>query len=95
MHMVALGNAASSTDDPGTRIRKSTVHVRLMENSLAAHIRLEINGVPVEVKVKNDLGSPKTAVEIAKELRDQPDTLLIIGSVRTQETCLLYTSRCV
>jgi hypothetical protein len=36
MHMVALGNAASSTDDPGTRIRKSTVHVRLMENSLAA-----------------------------------------------------------
>jgi len=53
---------------------------------LAAHIRLEINGVPVEVKVKNDLGSPKTAVEIAKELRDQPDTLLIIGSVRTQET---------
>jgi len=36
MHMVALGNAASSTDDPGTRVRKSTVHVRLMENSLAA-----------------------------------------------------------
>ena len=34
MHMVALGNAASSTDD--ARIRKSTVHVRLMENSLAA-----------------------------------------------------------
>ena len=36
MHMVALGNAASSTDDPGTRVRKSTVHLRLMENSLAA-----------------------------------------------------------
>jgi len=36
MHMVALGNAASSTDDPGTKVRKSTVHLRLMENSLAA-----------------------------------------------------------
>jgi outer membrane protein OmpA-like peptidoglycan-associated protein len=36
MHMVALGNAASSTDDPAARVRKSTVHVRLMENSLAA-----------------------------------------------------------
>jgi outer membrane protein OmpA-like peptidoglycan-associated protein len=36
MHMVALGNAASSTEDPAGRVRKSTVHVRLMENSLAA-----------------------------------------------------------
>ena len=36
MHMVALGNAVSSTDDAASRIRKSTVHVRLMENSLAA-----------------------------------------------------------
>jgi outer membrane protein OmpA-like peptidoglycan-associated protein len=36
MHMVALGNAVSSTDDSADRIRKSTVHVRLMENSLAA-----------------------------------------------------------
>jgi len=36
MHMVALGNAASTTDDSAGRIRKSTVHVRLMENSLAA-----------------------------------------------------------
>jgi outer membrane protein OmpA-like peptidoglycan-associated protein len=37
MHMVALGNAASSSNDqPAERIRKSTVHVRLMENSLAA-----------------------------------------------------------
>jgi len=35
LHMVALGNAESSNDDSG-RIRKSTVHVRLMENSLAA-----------------------------------------------------------
>jgi outer membrane protein OmpA-like peptidoglycan-associated protein len=35
LHMVALGNAESSTDDSG-RVRKSTVHVRLMENSLAA-----------------------------------------------------------
>jgi outer membrane protein OmpA-like peptidoglycan-associated protein len=36
LHMVALGNAPSSTEDPAARIRKSTVHVRLMENSLAA-----------------------------------------------------------
>jgi outer membrane protein OmpA-like peptidoglycan-associated protein len=36
MHMVALGNAAPSTDDTAARVRKSTVHVRLMENSLAA-----------------------------------------------------------
>jgi outer membrane protein OmpA-like peptidoglycan-associated protein len=36
MHMVALGNAATSNDDSAARIRKSTVHVRLMENSLAA-----------------------------------------------------------
>jgi outer membrane protein OmpA-like peptidoglycan-associated protein len=36
LHMVALGNAPSSTEDPGARVRKSTVHVRLMENSLAA-----------------------------------------------------------
>jgi outer membrane protein OmpA-like peptidoglycan-associated protein len=36
MHMVALGNAVSSTTDTAGPVRKSTVHVRLMENSLAA-----------------------------------------------------------
>jgi outer membrane protein OmpA-like peptidoglycan-associated protein len=40
MHAVALGNAQvatnSSADEPASPVRKSSVHVRLMENSLAA-----------------------------------------------------------
>jgi outer membrane protein OmpA-like peptidoglycan-associated protein len=40
MHAVALGNAQvatnSSADEPAAPVRKSSVHVRLMENSLAA-----------------------------------------------------------
>src|ERR1700679_3914823 len=35
MHAVALGNARSNDDD-ATPVRTSTVHIRLMENSLAA-----------------------------------------------------------
>jgi outer membrane protein OmpA-like peptidoglycan-associated protein len=41
LHAVALGNAQvasnnANTDEAATRVRKSSVHVRLMENSLAA-----------------------------------------------------------
>jgi outer membrane protein OmpA-like peptidoglycan-associated protein len=40
MHAVAMGNAQVATntgaDEPAARVRKSSVHVRLMENSLAA-----------------------------------------------------------
>jgi outer membrane protein OmpA-like peptidoglycan-associated protein len=53
MHMVALGNAASSTDDSGTRIRKSTVHVRLMENSLAAQ------GAPLPQSGSSSIGAER------------------------------------
>jgi outer membrane protein OmpA-like peptidoglycan-associated protein len=52
MHMVALGNAVTSTDDPAERVRKSTVHLRLMENSLAAQ------GSPLPQS-----GSPSTGAE--------------------------------
>jgi len=36
MHAVALGNAHGQTDDDSKPVRTSSVHVRLMENSLAA-----------------------------------------------------------
>jgi outer membrane protein OmpA-like peptidoglycan-associated protein len=53
MHTVALGNAASSTDDPAARIRKSTVHVRLMENSLAAQ------GAPLPQSGSSSIGAER------------------------------------
>jgi hypothetical protein len=36
MHAVALGNARSQTEEDAEPIRSSSVHIRLMENSLAA-----------------------------------------------------------
>ena len=36
MHAVALGNARGNGEDDSVRVRTSSVHVRLMENSLAA-----------------------------------------------------------
>jgi outer membrane protein OmpA-like peptidoglycan-associated protein len=36
MHAVALGNARSQTDEDSKPVRVSSVHIRLMENSLAA-----------------------------------------------------------
>jgi len=48
MHYVALGNTPpAETDDSGkpARVRKSTVHVRLMENSLAAQDSTSPHGV--------------------------------------------------
>jgi len=36
MHAVALGNARTSSDEDAKPVRTSSVHVRLMENSLAA-----------------------------------------------------------
>jgi len=53
MHMVALGNAASTTDDSAGRIRKSTVHVRLMENSLAAQ------GAPLPQSGSSSIGAER------------------------------------
>jgi len=43
MHAVALGNAHS--DDDTERVRASTVHIRLMENSLAAQAAAPPQGV--------------------------------------------------
>ena len=48
MHYVALGNAplaTSSDDDKPARIRTSSVHIRLMENSLAAQDTTSPHGV--------------------------------------------------
>jgi outer membrane protein OmpA-like peptidoglycan-associated protein len=49
MHFVALGNtppaAAEGDDSKPERVRKSTVHVRLMENSLAAQDATSPHGV--------------------------------------------------
>lgn len=48
MHYVALGNTPQSeTDENGkpARVRKSTVHIRLMENSLAAQETTPTHGV--------------------------------------------------
>jgi outer membrane protein OmpA-like peptidoglycan-associated protein len=36
MHAVALGNARSASDEDAAPVRTSSVHIRLMENSLAA-----------------------------------------------------------
>ena len=46
MHAVALGNAQSQTsdDDKPVRVRTSSVHIRLMENSLAAQGAAPPNG---------------------------------------------------
>jgi outer membrane protein OmpA-like peptidoglycan-associated protein len=53
MHLVALGNAASSNEDPAVRVRKSTVHVRLMENSLAAQ------GAPLPQNGTSSIGAER------------------------------------
>jgi len=47
MHSVALGNVAVATgdDDKPARVRTSTVHIRLMENSLAAQDAPSPHGV--------------------------------------------------
>jgi outer membrane protein OmpA-like peptidoglycan-associated protein len=44
MHAVALGNAHSQTDDEDKPVRTSSVHIRLMENSLAAQEATPPNG---------------------------------------------------
>jgi outer membrane protein OmpA-like peptidoglycan-associated protein len=44
MHAVALGNAHSQTDTDDKPVRTSSVHVRLMENSLAAQGATSPNG---------------------------------------------------
>jgi outer membrane protein OmpA-like peptidoglycan-associated protein len=44
MHAVALGNAHSQTDDEVKPVRTSSVHIRLMENSLAAQEATPPNG---------------------------------------------------
>ena len=53
MHMVALGNAASSNTDAAGPVRKSTVHVRLMENSLAAQ------GAPLPQNGTSSIGAER------------------------------------
>ena len=53
MHMVALGNAASPNSDAAGPVRKSTVHVRLMENSLAAQ------GAPLPQNGTSSLGAER------------------------------------
>ncbi|MGA2219481.1 MAG: OmpA family protein [Terracidiphilus sp.] len=45
LHAVALGNARNQTDDDNKPVRKSSVHIRLMENSLAAQGTAPPNGV--------------------------------------------------
>jgi outer membrane protein OmpA-like peptidoglycan-associated protein len=44
MHAVALGNAHSQTDNEDKPVRTSSVHIRLMENSLAAQEATPPNG---------------------------------------------------
>jgi outer membrane protein OmpA-like peptidoglycan-associated protein len=44
MHAVALGNAHNQTDDDNKPVRTSSVHIRLMENSLAAQEATPPNG---------------------------------------------------
>jgi len=44
MHAVALGNAHSQTDQDEKPVRTSSVHIRLMENSLAAQGAVPPNG---------------------------------------------------
>jgi len=44
MHAVALGNAHSQTSDDMKPVRTSSVHIRLMENSLAAQGAVPPNG---------------------------------------------------
>jgi len=48
--------------------------------------RLEINGIPVEFELKNDLGNPTVAKRIAQQLVNAPDTLAVIGHVLSQQT---------
>jgi hypothetical protein len=45
MHAVALGNAHNQTDEDDKPVRVSSVHIRLMENSLAAQGAAPPNGV--------------------------------------------------
>jgi len=45
MHAVALGNAHNQTDEDNKPVRTSSVHIRLMENSLAAQGAAPPNGV--------------------------------------------------
>jgi outer membrane protein OmpA-like peptidoglycan-associated protein len=44
MHAVALGNAHNQTDEDNKPVRTSSVHIRLMENSLAAQGATSPNG---------------------------------------------------
>jgi outer membrane protein OmpA-like peptidoglycan-associated protein len=44
LHAVALGNAHNQTDDDNKPVRTSSVHIRLMENSLAAQGAAPPNG---------------------------------------------------
>jgi hypothetical protein len=52
----------------------------------ASNNPLYINGVRVRFEVEDDHGSPTTAAQIARRLRGENDTLLVIGGGRSQET---------